>query len=205
MESLIKITTIPISYELKINEARLERRSGTAELEISRDQGGMNIKSRPIKVKLDTFEARNSYVPTTSRAIAQAAQDGKTAAYEATANFAKEGQLMLKTKIGEGGETLNQIFAQRTAAPTGEFQLDFIPKTGANINWEDSSLLIEYQMDKLNFDWKIGKGEVQFVPGDIELSVSQYPDVKIEYMGDPIYVPPSAAAHFTGEHVDVTA
>lgn len=205
MEPLIKITTIPISYELKINDARLERKSGTADLEISRDKGGMHIKSKPIRVKLDTFEARNSYVPTTKRAIAQAAQDGKTAAYEATAQFAREGQLMLKTKLGEGGEALNRIFAQRTAMPTGEFQLDFIPKTGANINWEDSSLLIEYQMDKLNFDWKIGQGNVEFIPGDIELSISQYPDVKIEYMGDPIYVPPSAAAHFTGEIVDVTA
>lgn len=205
MEPLIRITTIPISYELKINNAKLERRNGTAELEISRDKGGMHIKSRPIRVNIDTFEARSSYVPTTKRAIAQAAQSGKSAAYEATAQFAKEGQLMLNTKIGEGGDTLNQIFAQRTALPTGEFQLDFIPKTGANIDWDESSLLIEYQMDKLNFDWKVGKGEVEFIPGDIQLSVSQYPEVNIEYIGEPIYVPPSAAEKFTGGNIDVTA
>lgn len=205
MEPLIKITTIPISYELKINNAKLERQSGTAELEISRDKGGMHIKSRPIKVRLDTFEARNSVVPTTRTATKQFAQDGRTAAYEATAQFAREGQLMLKAKIGEGSETLNQIFAQRTAAPTGEFELTFIPKTGANINWEDSSLLIEYQMDKLNFDMKIDKGEVQFIPGDIQLEISQYPEVNIEYMGSPIYVPPSAAARFNGEIIDVKA
>lgn len=205
MEPLIKITTIPISYELKINNAQLERKSGTAELEISREKGGMQIKSRPIRVKLDTFEARNSITPTTKTSVEQFAQKGRTAAYEATAQFAQEGQLMLRAKLGEGGDTLNQIFAQRTAAPTGDFQLAFLPTTGANINWEDSSLLIEYQMDKLNFDLKMNKGEFEFIPGDIELIISQLPDVKIEYMGSPIYVPPSAAAHFSGEVVDVKA
>lgn len=203
MEQLLKITTIPIEYELKVNNARLERRNGTAEMEISRNEGGLRIKSRPTKLNLDTYEARNSVVPTTKASVAQLAQKGKQAAYEATAQFAKEGQILLKTKIGEGGEALKQIFEQRSAAPTGEFQMGFIPTTGPEINWEAPSLSIRYEMDKLNFDMKIDKGDVKFIPGTIELSISQYPDVMIEYMGDPIYVPPSAAAHFTGEVIDV--
>lgn len=40
MEQLLKITTIPIEYELKVNNARLERRNGTAEMEISRNEIG---------------------------------------------------------------------------------------------------------------------------------------------------------------------
>ena len=35
--------------------------------------------------------------------------------------------------------------------------------------------------------------------------ISQYPEVNIEYIGDPIYVPPSVAARFTGENIDVKA
>ena len=85
MEQLIKITTIPIEYELRINNARLERKSGTAELEISRDAGGMKIKSRPIRLRLDTYEAEQSVVPTTRTSISQAAQKGQQAAYNATA------------------------------------------------------------------------------------------------------------------------
>ena len=41
MEQLLQIKTVPISYELKVENARLERRNGTAEVEISRDKGGM--------------------------------------------------------------------------------------------------------------------------------------------------------------------
>lgn len=203
MDQLLKITTIPIEYELKINDARMERRNGTAELEISRSEGGMNIRSRPIRLHLDTYEARNSVVPTTKTSITQAAQKGHQAAYQATAQFAKEGQILLKTKIGEGGEALQSIFEQRAAAPAGEFQMGFIPTAGPDISWEAPSLSIRYEMDKLNFDLKIDKGDVRFIPGTIELAISQYPDVEIEYMGDPIYVPPSAAAHFTGEVVDI--
>lgn len=69
MEQLLQIKTIPINYELKVNNARLERKSGTAELEISRDKGGLHIKSRPVKVNIDTYEARNSVVPNTSSSI----------------------------------------------------------------------------------------------------------------------------------------
>ena len=60
MEQLIKITTVPIQYTIKVNRARLEHHSSKAELEISRNKGGLSIKSRPVKLNLDSFEARNS-------------------------------------------------------------------------------------------------------------------------------------------------
>lgn len=205
MEQLLKITSVPIEYELKVNNARLERKGGIARLEISRDEGGLRIKSSPIRLRLDTYEARNSMVPTTKNAIHQAAQKGTQATYEATAQFAKEGQLLLKAKIGQGAEALQSIFDQRNALPTGEFELGFIPKAGANIEWDPPSISINYQMDRLNFDAKIDWGKVEFIPGSIELLVLQYPDVSIEYVGSPIYVPPSAGERFTGENIDVMA
>jgi len=58
-------------------------------------------------------------------------------------------------------------------------------------------------MDKLNFDWKIDKGEFEFTPGDIELIVEQKPKVTIKYVGKPIYVPRSADPNY--EPVDVKA
>lgn len=205
MEQLLEIKTIPIKYELKVNHASLEYQNSTAEVEISRDKGGMKIKSRPIKLHLDTYEARNSVVPTTKTMISQKAQQGKNVAYNATANYVREGQLLLNAKVGQGAEVLNQIFAERTAEPTGDFVLDFIPKGGANIEWEEPEFNIEYQMDKLNFDTKIEKGDIQFIPGNIELSILQYPDIEIEYVGGPIYVPPSAAEIFEGHQIDVEA
>lgn len=203
MEPLLRITTIPITYELKIQNARLEYTNSTAELEIQRNEGGMSIKSRPIKLKLDTYDARNSVCPTTMESVRQTASKGKNAAYEATATLAKEGQILLSAKLGQ--DALNQIISQRSAMPTGEFGLAFIPTEGPNIQWSEPDLTIEYQMDKLNFDLKIANGNFEFIPGDIELSITQMADVKIEYIGKPIYVPPSAADRFNPTPVDVLA
>ena len=205
MEQLLEIKTIPIKYELKVQNASLEYQNSTAEVEISRNKGGMKIKSRPIKLHIDTYEARNSVVPTTKTMISQKAQAGKNVAYNATANYVKEGQLLLNAKVGQGAEVLNQIFAQRTAEPTGDFTLDFLPKEGPNIEREQPEFHIEYQMDKLNFDTKVQKGDIEFIPGDIELSILQYPGIEIKYVGGPLYVPPSAAAMFEGHQIDVEA
>ncbi len=201
MEQLIKITTVPIQYELKINKARLEYQNSKAELEIRRNEGGLSIKSRPVRLNLDTFEARNSITPTTARSVKQSAEKGKTAAYNATAQFAQEGQLMLKTDIGE--DAINQVIAQRTQLPTGDFQLGFIPTEPVEINYQPASLTINYQMDKLNFDLKVANGNFEFIPGNIELTITQQPDLLIEYIGGPIYVPPSADPNY--EALDVRA
>ena len=87
MEQLIEITTVPIKYQLKVQNASLNYKSSLAEVEITRDQGEMKIRSKPIKLRMDTFDARNSIAPTTKTSITQAAQKGARVAYEATANL----------------------------------------------------------------------------------------------------------------------
>ena len=201
MTQLIRITTVPIQYELKVNNARLEYSRAKAELEISRNDGGLSIKSRPVKLHLDSSEARNSVVPTTARSVAQTAQAGKEAAYSATAQLVQEGKLLLKADIGQ--DVIGQIMQQRTAPATGEFQLGFTPSAPVDINYEAADLTINYEMDKLNFDLKVANGNFEFIPGNIEMSITQHPDVVIEYIGGPLYVPPSADPNY--EPIDVRA
>lgn len=201
MNQLIKITTVPIQYELRISNARFERQSSEAQLEIRRNKGGLSIKSSPVKLHLDSSAARSSITPTTTQSVSQAAQKGKDAAYNATAQLAQEGQLLLKADIGQ--DVIGQIMQQRTAAPTGEFQLGFTPSAPVDISYEAPNLTINYEMDKLNFDLKVANGNFEFIPGDIEMSITQHPDVLIEYVGGPIYVPPSADPNY--EPIDVRA
>ncbi len=198
MEQLIKITSVPIEYEFKINDAKVERQHSTAEVEISRDSGGLKIRSRPIKLMIDSYDARNSIVPTTKTSLYQAADKGQRVAYEATAQFAREGKILLHAKMGNEIQTMNSILAERTAAPQGDFQMTFLPTVGPEIEWQEPEFTIEYEMDKLNFDAKISNGNIEFIPGSIELSITQYPTVNIEYTGTPIYVPASAAESFGG-------
>lgn len=199
MYPLIEIKTVPIEIEMKTTRAKMELSRGTAEVEISRDRGGLNIRSRPIRVKIDTFEARNSVSPTAMRSIEQAAQMGRQAAYEATATYASEGQLLLKAKVGE--DALGQMAANRQSANIKtNVGVKFLPTAPAELSWDIGEMNIRYEMDKMNFDWKVDNGDFKFVPADIEFSITQMPDVIIKYVGGPLYVPPSAAPGF----VDVT-
>ena len=200
MKPLIEITTVPIQIEMKTTNAKLEYARGTVEMEIKRDKGGLEIKSKPIRVNIDTFEARNSITPTAVRSIEQSAQKGRQTAYQATAAYAQQGKLMMETKLGE--EVITKFARQTMDKPLSrELGMDFLPSVGPEITWDVGEMNIRYEMDKLNFDWKFGQGDFKFTSGDVELTVTQRPEVIIKYIGGPIYVPPSADPNY--EPVDV--
>ena len=195
MYPLIEITTVPIEIEMKVTDAKLEYTRGSAELEISRGDGGLSIRSRPIRLNLDTFEMRNSIVPTPMGATLQGAQRGQQAAYEATAVYARQGQVMLNARVGQQAfQQLDQEAQSRNVKTNVNVQ--FLPSVGPEVTWDPAQMNIRYEMDKLNFDWRINQPTFRFTPGDIEISVTQQPDVIIKYVGGPLYVPPSAAPDY---------
>jgi hypothetical protein len=214
MYPLIEITSVPIEIRMKTTNASLEYTRGTAEMEISRSDKGIDIKSRPIKLKLDTFEPRSAAAASgamTTRGVvqpqqvmqtAQTPQGDRQAAYEATSAYSDQGQIMLNARFGQ--ELLNQSMQQEPLPePVRQAETAVETEDAQQAEWEDGQMEIRYEMDKLNFDWKIDKGEFEFTPGDIELIVEQQPKVIIKYKGGPIYVPRSADPNY--EPVDVKA
>ena len=111
MDPLIEIKTVPIEIQMKVTRAHLEYARGTAQLEISRDKGGLSIRSQPIRVNIDTFESRNSVMPTTATVIRQQAQAGKQSAYQATAVLAQEGRMMMEARIDQ--DVIPQLARER--------------------------------------------------------------------------------------------
>ena len=190
MRPLIEIQTIPIEIQMKTTNARLEYARGTAQMEVSRDRRGLQIRSQPIRVNIDTFEARSSIVPTTAQSIQQGAAQGQRAAYEATAVLAQEGRMMMEAKIDQ--DVIPQLAQQKNAKQPAQLGIQFLPEVGPDISWTGGEMSIRYEMDKLNFDWRMSQMQFTFVPGDIEFKVTQQPDVVIKYTGSPLYVPPSA-------------
>lgn len=194
MKPLLEIHTVPISIEFKTTPAQLTRTSATADLEISRERNGLQIKSRPIKLNIDTFESRSSYMPTVKQSIDQMAEKSINIAYQATARFAQEGNMLLD--ITTGADPLGDIIRSRSMGQSKDFTIGFVPNAPANISWTPGDMQIRYEMDKLNFDWKTNQGDFEFTPASIEFNIKQYPKVVIDYVGDPIYVPPSANPNY---------
>jgi len=194
MKPLLEIQTIPISIQYKTTPAQVERKNVKAEVEISRDRKGLSIKSRPIKLNIDSFEARNSITPTAMRKVEEAAVNGTQAALAATATIARDGNMMVNIHLKD--DVIAQLAAERTAPVLPDFNIRYLPDQPINMDWVPGALSIEYEMDKLNFDWQTMKGEFQFTPANIELTIAEYPRVVIEYVGGPIYVPPSSNPNY---------
>ena len=112
MEPLIEITTVPIEIQMKVTSARLEYARGTAQMEVTRSKGGLSIRSQPIRVNIDTFEARSSVTPTTPQIIQQQAQAGVQGAYQATATISREGRMLMEAKIHQ--DVIPQLARQST-------------------------------------------------------------------------------------------
>ena len=191
---LIEIKSVPIEIEMRVTDAKLEYSRATVDMEITRN--------KPIRVNLDTFEARNSVTPTLATRMRSSAQAGKQAAYEATATYARQGQLLLQAKIGEEMVTKFAAEAQTKNLKTN-VGIQFLPTQGPEITWDKGELNIRYEMDKVNFDWRSQQGNFEFIPGDIQFEVTQQPDVVIKYVGGALYVPPSADPNYTP--IDVEA
>jgi len=194
MKPLIEIRTIPISIQYKVTPAQIERQNVKAEVEIRRDKKGLSIKSRPIRLNIDSFEARNSISPSTRRSVEESADFGKQAAYTATASFAREGNMMVDIHLRE--PVIPQIASEKTNPPPADFNIKFVPDRPLKMDWYPGDLQIEYEMDKLNFDWQTNRENFHFIPANIEFTVKQHPQVIIEYVGPPIYVPPSANPNY---------
>lgn len=197
MQQLIEIKTVPISIEYRVTDCEYKPAKSTVEVEMSTEKGGLHMKSRPIKLNIDTFEARRSVNPTVKDCMTNYANKGKQAAYEATARYAEEGQIYMDVKFTD--EALRQISELRLGNNQHQTpNIRWIPDHPADISWEPGDLSIRYEMDKLNFDFKQNKQPLEFTPGNIELVVTQWPDVIINYIGGPLYVPPSADPSYVG-------
>ena len=201
MNPLIEITTVPIEIQMKVTDAKLEYVRGTAQMELSRDKGGLNIKSHPIRVNIDTFEARSSVCPTTAQSIEQSAEKGVQSAYKAPSVIAQEGRMMMEAKLDQ--DVIPQLAKQKSIGEARELNLEFLPSAAPELSWEGGEMSIRYEMDKLQLDWRINQSEFTFTPGDIEFVMTQRPEIIVKYVGGPLYVPPSSDPNY--EPIDVKA
>lgn len=197
MEPLLKIQSVPISMELHVENARLQLEQPSAQLDITRNSGGLTIESEPIRVRLDTFEARASAgLKSACRSIEEAAQKGVKMGYEAIGRIAEDGNFMMDIHLK--GNTIPNL-ATKNLDLNLDTIIGFIPSTKPEIEWDGPELQMKYDMDKLAFDWRVNRPNVTFIPGNIEMEIKEFPKVIIEYIGEPIYVPPSAAPGFEAE------
>lgn len=202
--NLLQITTIPIKIEIKVTNAKFEhsREYTQPKVNIKSTNGGYVMQAEPLKLNIDTYEARKSLGygnMTDGDMLAQKAQDGFSIAFQGTAKVAAEGD-----QLARGASPSEIALSNARAGATVQTIMEFLPKEGADITFDAGTLNIEYQMGEQDIDWDIHPDSpLEFIPGSVEFIVRDRPRVEIEYVGDPIYVPPSANPNYKPPIFDI--
>lgn len=195
--NLLQITTIPIQIEIKVTNARFEHSEEYTQprVNIKTQNGNFVMQAEPLKLNIDTYEARKSLGfghMTDGDMLKQKAQDGFSIAFQGTAKVASEGD-----QLARGMSPSEIALNNARAGATVQTIMEFLPKEGADITFDAGKLNIEYQMGSQDIDWDVHPDSpLEFIPGSVEFIVRDRPRVEIEYIGDPIYVPPSANPNY---------
>lgn len=204
MEQLLQLKSVPIEFGFRVQNARYEMKQQQSSVNITRERGSLRVSNQPARVLLDTYDARSSMgLKTASDSVREAGDIGRQAALDATANFAEEGNALMDIQYGTGA--ISDIAFSRMQTQI-DSMLGFLPSVPVNIDYEPYQLDMQYEMDKLHFDWRTNSSvNMEYVPSKMEYFVTEYPRLEITYVGRPVYAPPSADPEYVPSPYDVLA
>ncbi|KNZ42652.1 hypothetical protein [Acetobacterium bakii] len=178
MEPLITIETVPIKIEY-VEKEPLRMSSVHSQLvDVTGEQGNERVESRPIRISVkDSFEPSSVY-------------NWNNLTYTATAKYGDDGNLKLEVSM-EDGEAKPIHFKEITR--NIDHMADLLVSSEAQTGEDSASMEISFDMGGLPSGMPSATNQnIQFFPPDIELKMTQRPQVIIKYVGGPIYVPMSA-------------
>jgi len=192
---LLQITTTPIKYELEIENSKLEyKQDFIPSADVTTKPAKLNVdKIQNVAVNIDTYEARKSLgMQNVADLIKQNAQKSKDHILEQTREYVEIGQQMSNI---QDGVSVAEIFKSRMLEQP-ELYTAFLPSGGANLTWSPAKLDMSYDAGSMQYNWQINSNELSYIPGSIRMKISEYPSIEIEYLGGPMYVPPSASPNY---------
>lgn len=204
MEQLLRIETKDIKLDYDYESARLECETDLPTLDIVREKGGLDISYTPGKLKMDTYEARCSLGNMNIFDLTKVYADkGVEAARNAASQYAQEGNMMMNAHFNKN--VIADIAEMRADdSDSVELVSSFLPNPSVQFEWEPQELSMQYEADRLQFNWRVNSQvEMNYIPASLEFYVEQYPSVDIEYLGDMLYVPPSANPEYEADGLNI--
>ncbi len=194
---LISITTKPMKIELEVEYAKLEyNQDFKPDYDSSVKPAGLEFQTRGAELRLDTYEARKSLgYMNSADSTQQYAEKGRQHISRLTQEYVQDGKAM--GEIQNGVEIRDIVRQKMLTQP--ELYTSFLPTTGPDIAYQPGELNVNYQPGDVNLNWKVQDNHYNYVPGSVSMEVVEYAQVEIQYLGGPMYVPPSADPEYEAE------
>lgn len=168
LSGLLDIEVIPLEFETVVTPASVEVISHTkGKFEIHKEGGDFT----PVKKEMQTD-------------VSDFSRSARIQAY----NFAKRTENVPKGKKHNIHRTDLSYDGPSLANSTSNHSLAE--------NKPMKKLAFEYNPEQINFNWIRDERVLKFTPGSVEFQITQYPEVLIDYLGGPMYCPPSSAPDY---------
>lgn len=190
MRPLLKIQSIPIKIEAQTRRASFQNSTEPVPISKPASSSGTLNKSagRPVSA---------TPVKITGAPANPAAQQSEKAAQQRQTEYTTR-------NTDQQSAYPNAVQGDASTVPVTDtvigkaLMADYVPSQPAP-QAAAPTTSVDYQMDRPTFDWNTNsKPQLEFVPAQIEYTITQYPQLIIEYVGEPIYVPASANPNYKG-------
>lgn len=190
---LLQITTTPARYEYEISRARLEISQEKPAVDRTTRRASLNMRQQAGRFEMNSIRRRSDmgFKGVVDQANYQA-DKGLDASQEATENYASFGTQILN--FHKGANIPDALWSQSMQRSGGDLVL--VPLSPVEMHYMPATLSADYVPGQMSANWNIGRARLDFVPGSFALNFSQYASISIEYVGGPIYAPPSADPNF---------
>ena len=193
---LLQITTTPIKFEMETQHARLEPQLDIQpRASVRTETAKVNVNTQNAAVLIDTYEARRSLGMNNFFDFTSLYRDR---AKELSAKTNRE-----NTDIGVAisridiGNTISSVYKQRFIDKSQmTLYATFLPSAGPDVSWMPHQVNTTHQEAGLDINWEEMRNSLNYVPGDVRISILQHPGIEIEYLGSPLYMPPSADPNY---------
>lgn len=179
-----------MKYELEIEPSRLEYiNDHIPSAEVNRSPSKMKIETKNASVRIDTYAARKSLgLLNNSDMFRRRAELCREHIMQKTREYVEDGAQMARI---EDGVTIPEIMRQKIETQLNSVTV-FIPNTGADLTWDPPKVNTEYTKSELKYEWDSPKASLRYIPGSVHMKIVEHASVNVEYLGTPMYVPPSA-------------
>lgn len=180
---LLKITTIPIKYSIEIEDAKLKISEDTQGVDDVQSKSRQSVTRNSSK-RMDVFSR------TKDDGYHQMANLRMLAAQIASQGSQYQGDV--EGVAPTSGSNVTAADVVRTKLLSGNREMLLLPDATPQVSFDSENFNMEYTPSDLDINWRIDPVDLDFVPGSFVVKIEQYPEIKIEYLGKPMYVPPSA-------------
>ncbi|QFT90647.1 hypothetical protein FIU87_18545 [Bacillus sp. THAF10] len=177
----IRLQSTSAQTQLHIQKPTQEIQQPKAELSIEQPKPELTINRTPSKLTIDQTQAREDMdLKSVGRRIEEAAQFGYQDWLEGLSRVAQDGNELMRIENG-GGAIVRQA-KRNSEGPEKQFNIGWIPSHfSVKINYEPSSVDIQWQERRPIIDAQINKPTHHYTPGSTEVKLANYASLDIDF------------------------